>query len=110
MRLLVQWRVALAALVVTSFASCRAEPTVERSPRPVSGDTVTPVIVLGHPWQQKGLVLIGVRLQACGKEGAEPQTLQLEEVPYESVPHATLTYFAGEQLFGIEDVELKRDC
>lgn len=110
MRVPTQLRLMVGALLALGLASCTGEPAAQRLPRPVAGDTVTPVIVLGHPWQQKGLVLISARLQTKSKGETEAQTLQLEDVPYDSVPRVTLAYFVGEQPLGVEEVELKRDC
>jgi hypothetical protein len=77
----------------------------------VPGDTVTPEILLGKSWKQKGPVLISARLQVQGQGLGEPDLLQLDEVPYEIVPHATLTFFAGaDQLQRVDDVPLVRDC
>lgn len=83
----------------------------QREPRPVAGDTVTPVILLGLPWQQQGPVLLSARLQVQRPDETAPALLQLEDVPYEIVPTVTLTYFAKEkELERIEDVPLVRDC
>lgn len=82
-----------------------------REKRPVAGDTVTPVILLGKTWKQKGLVLISARLQVKGKKEAQPKLLQLEDIPHEIVPRVTLTFYNGkEQIKKVKDVDLKRDC
>jgi hypothetical protein len=102
------------ALLVLALTSCSiTEPSAgEQQPkRPVAGDTVTPVILLGNTWEQKGPVLISARLEVQGKGELGQRLLELKEVPYEIVPHVTLAFFAGTQeLQKLENVALLRDC
>jgi hypothetical protein len=104
---------ALLMVLVLLTGGCqwnRRQPA-PRQPRPVAGDTVTPLILLGLPWQQQGLVLMSARLQVQGPEPSAPALLQLEDVPYEMVPTVTLTFFEQDrELEQIKDVALVRDC
>jgi hypothetical protein len=82
-----------------------------RQKRPVPGDRVTPQILLGKSWKQKGPVLLSARLEVHGASDAAPELLQLEEVPYEIVPKVTLRYFEGDrETRHVPDVLLVRDC
>lgn len=79
--------------------------------RPIAGDTVTPVLLLGNTWVQEGPVLLSVRLQVQGADEGEAKLLQLEDVPYEIVPRADFTFYnQGVQLNHLEEVPLARDC
>jgi hypothetical protein len=72
---------------------------------------VTPALLLGNTWIQGGPVLISARLQVQGEQESEPQLLQLEDVPYDIVPHVTLTFFDGKkEIQKLDDVPLTRDC
>ncbi len=104
-------RICLAVLILLpiTLTGCSQEPPAVK--RPVKGDVVTPVILLGKTWKQNGPVLVSSRLQVQGPEDEEPQLLQLSEVPYKIVPHATLTFFEGDKKSQyIPDVPLARDC
>ncbi len=98
----------VAGVLVLSFTSGCSQP---RQKRPVAGDTVSTRIVLGRPWKQGGLVLLSSRLAVQGPEGKEESLLQLEDIPYQAVPTATLTFFQGDkELEKWQDVKLTRDC
>ncbi|MGF1581352.1 MAG: hypothetical protein ACFCD0_18670 [Gemmataceae bacterium] len=99
------------ALLPVLSLGCNNEPTEELVKRPVAGDVVKPVILLGKTWKQNGPVLVSSRLQVQGPDDAKPRLLQLSEVPYEIVPSATLTFFDGElESLHIPGVQLVRDC
>jgi hypothetical protein len=102
----------LSFLLVPCLAGCGPHQREQaRQKRPIRGDTVTPVLMLGNTWTQNGPVLISTRLQVQGEQEAEPQLLQLEDVPYKTVPRVTLTFSDGEkEIHKLEDVPLARDC
>ncbi len=91
-------------------AGCADFRSTPRARRPVAGDRVTPEILLGKSWRQQGPVLLSARLQVQGKDDPAPELLQLEEVPYEIVPHVRLTFFAGDQALAPVEADLVRDC
>lgn len=97
----------LAALLGSSLLGCSSP----RQKRPVAGDKVTVAIILGEPWQQTGHILLSTRLFVQGEKDAEPVMLQLEDVPYDVVPHATLVFFEGKkELSRLDNIALTRDC
>lgn len=101
----------LCALLAIVTAGCEQTEQKPRQKRPIAGDTVTPVILLGKTWKQNGPVLISARLQVQGQKDEQAQLLQLEDVPYEIVPRVCLTFFDGDkQLEKLGEVSLARDC
>lgn len=86
-------------------------PPEARKPRPVAGDTVSPLLLLGKSWKQGGPVLLSVRLQVQSGNETEPRLLQLEDIPYKTVPGVNLTFYReNEQIHYLEKVPLVRDC
>ena len=97
-----------AAMLGSTLLGCSAP----RQKRPVAGDKVSVAIVLSKKaWQQNGFVLLSTRLLVQGEKDAEPSMLQLEDVPHELVPHATLVFYEGKkELSRLKDIALTRDC
>lgn len=91
---------------------CGNTPIEEvRESRPIAGDTVTPILLPGNTWKQNGPVLLSVRLQVQNEKESESRLLQLEDIPYKTVPTVDLTFYKEEQqLLLMEDVSLTRDC
>lgn len=106
----IPWRRTVLLLFAAALFGCGRGESKPRVPRPVAGDSITPIIRDTGPWTS-GVARFAIQVAARGPAGLDVALLDNEDVPEGILPQVTVTYYRGDQLLTFaKEPTLERFC